>query len=87
MSGELSYSKIPMSWNVLLGDPAVQDDDKPRINKRTRAGANASSTDNSEDSEPDEKRPTFRLQPPTLIHGKAKPVPKPEDSSTGIVIT
>ena len=51
--------------------------------KRARQGMISSSTDNSEDSEPDEKRPAFRLQPPTLIHGKAKAVPKEDDSNTG----
>jgi len=67
-----------------VGDAATFDEEnKPRVMKRARAGMISSSTDNSEDSEPDEKRPAFRLQPPTLIHGKAKPVPKEEDSGTG----
>uniref|UniRef100_H2Y4Q1 RanBD1 domain-containing protein n=1 Tax=Ciona savignyi TaxID=51511 RepID=H2Y4Q1_CIOSA len=43
--------------------------------KRSRADMVGSSTEPI-DSEPEEKRPTFRLQPPTLIHGQAKPVPK-----------
>ena len=60
-----------------------EEDNKPRVMKRGRTGIISSSTDNSEDSEPDEKRPAFRLQPPTLIHGKAKSVPKPEDSAAG----
>ena len=70
--------------NYCIGDTAALDEEsKPRIMKRARAGMISSSTDNSEDSEPDEKRPAFRLQPPTLIHGKAKPVPKPEETSIG----
>nr|CAB3265427.1 ran-binding protein 3 [Phallusia mammillata] len=51
--------------------------DLKRSMKRARTGC--TSSDNNDDSEPDEKRPTFRLQPPTLIHGKAKPVPKQAD--------
>jgi len=43
--------------------------------KRARVGV-PSSSENSDESEPDEKRPAFRLQPPTLIHGQAKAVPK-----------
>ncbi|XP_076814614.1 ran-binding protein 3-like isoform X3 [Clavelina lepadiformis] len=50
--------------------------------KRPRVGVVGSSTDNSEDNEPDEKRPAFRLHPPTLIHGQAKSVPKASDEST-----
>ncbi|XP_039273239.2 ran-binding protein 3-like [Styela clava] len=34
--------------------------------------------DSPDDSEPEEKRGSFRLNPPTLIHGQAKPAPKEE---------
>ena len=68
---------------MCIGDNAKDDANKPRIMKRSRAGIISSSTDNAEENEPDEKRPAFRLQPPTLIHGKAKPVPKSEESNNG----
>lgn len=37
-------------------------------------------TDSPDDSEPEEKRGSFRLNPPTLIHGQAKPAPKEEET-------
>lgn len=46
-----------------------------RFMKRPREVPEQSSV-TFDDCEPDEKRPTFRLNPPTLIHGQAKSVPK-----------
>nr|XP_002126767.1 ran-binding protein 3 [Ciona intestinalis] len=64
------------------------EDNKPQENivsgtwlKRSRADMVGSSTEATE-HEPEEKRPAFRLQPPTLIHGQAKPVPKSAEDST-----
>ncbi|XP_076814613.1 ran-binding protein 3-like isoform X2 [Clavelina lepadiformis] len=70
------------SSNNAVGGDQIDLSNKPRNMKRPRVGVVGSSTDNSEDNEPDEKRPAFRLHPPTLIHGQAKSVPKASDEST-----